>query len=276
MNNRKKLCLVASFGALLPVLGASCSSAEPEHPTPAAPPSTPPSTPPNTPPNTPSTPPSDAGTGGSSPSPAATPSTAPSTNAPPSMSAAPTPSASAGGATQPSNAGVGFSAKVLSVSGSGCPGGSATITATTADSLTLSIPAYSARLGGEATPAEKRRNCSLLFDVSVPAGYTYTMTSASLSGTAALATGVMGSAATTYSFTGSAESAANAQPINNGTNKWTSPGVFSAASLVYAPCGAPTFLSVNTSLVLTGEGETESNISMDPSVTLTLALRKCQ
>jgi hypothetical protein len=162
------------------------------------------------------------------------------------------------------------------VNGSGCPNGSATITATTADSLTLSVPAYSAKLGGEADFTDRRRNCLLVFEVDVPVGYTYAVASASLSGSAALPAGVSGSATTQYSFAGASETVSLTQPINGDTSKWTAPGVFPSASLVDAPCDAPSLLSFNTALLLTGESDAESTISLDPSVTLKFVLKKCQ
>jgi hypothetical protein len=164
----------------------------------------------------------------------------------------------------------------MSVNGSGCPSGNATITATTADSLTLSIPAYSAKLGGEADPTQRRQNCMLVFEVDVPVGYTYTVASASLSGSASLPAGVSGSAVTQYFFTGGGESVSNTQPITGDASKWTTPGVFPPASLVQAPCDAPSFLSFNTSLALTGDSDVASSISLDPSVTLKFVLTKCQ
>jgi hypothetical protein len=175
--------------------------------------------------------------------------------------------------TQPAEAT--FSAKVLSVNGSGCAGGSAMITAKTADSLTLSVPSYSASLGSEAVDARRRQNCLFVLEVSVPAGFTYALSSASLQGTAALAAGVSGSAVTQYFFTRTGEGASSTVQIEGGTNKWASPGVFPAATVIDAPCDEPSFLSLNTSLLLTGESDTESTMSLDPSVTLTFALKKC-
>ncbi len=266
MNNPNQSWLQASLPALLPLLSAACvwgcsgevTEQSKHDPTPAA--------------TTPQ--------GGRSSGPGTTVSPTPSvsstsTSAPASTSVAPAMSSTAA-PTQPAAAGVGFSAKVRSVNGSGCPSGSATITATTADSLTLSVPAYSAKLGGEADLTQKRQNCMLVFEVDVPAGYTYAVASASLSGSAALSAGVSGSAVTQYFFTGAGETVSNAQPINGDTNKWTAPGVFPSASLVNAPCDAPSFLSLNTALVLTGESDAESSISLDPSVTLKLLLKKCQ
>lgn len=271
MNNRNLWSPLASLCALLTVFSAAClsgcsgeDSQQPKQsPTPTA----------TTAPSARSTPPSNAGTGGIS----ATPAT-PSTNvapSPPSMSATPSPSSSSPSMTQPPSADAGLTAKVLSVNGSGCPSGSATITATTADSVTLSIPGYSAQLGGDATIGHKRQNCLLVFDVSVPTGFTYALASASLSGTATLAAGVAGSVDTQYSFAGSTESASNTQPITADTSKWTAPGVFPVENSINAPCDAPSFLSLNTALVLSGESDTESRISVDPSVTLTFSLKKC-
>jgi len=189
----------------------------------------------------------------------------------PSSGTAPTPPPNVGPALAPS-AGVGFSAKVLAANGSGCPQGSATITATTADSLTLSFPGYGAKRGGAASIAETRRNCVLVLDVSVPAGYTYALTSASLSGSANLAAGTTGRAITSYYFAGSADDAVTTQALASG--QWSTPGTFDSA--VYAPCNAQRFLSVNTSVVLSGANTAESSISVDPSTTLKLSLHQCQ
>ena len=262
MNNPNQSCLEASLLALLPLLSAACVwgcsgeySEQSKHP-------------PESAAGAQGMPSLGSGTG-VSPTPSVS---STSTGA----SVAPAVSSTAANPTQPPVADVGFSAKVLSVNGSGCPSGSATITATTADSLTLSIPAYSAKLGGEAAPAYMRQNCMVVFEVDVPVGFTYAVASASLSGTAALPAGVSGSAVTQYFFTGSRESVSNTQPINGDTSKWTAPGVFPSASLVDAPCGAPSYLSFNTALMISGQSDAESTISLDPSVTLKFVLKKCQ
>ncbi|HYQ02359.1 MAG TPA: DUF4360 domain-containing protein [Polyangiaceae bacterium] len=263
MHNPNPSCLQASLIAWLPLLGAAClwgcsgEVSEQSKQDPASVATTLP-----------------GAQGGSSGSGMPTPSVSSTASAASELPVAPAVSGTAA-RPEPPTADVSFSAKILSVNGSGCPSGSATITATTADSLTLNIPAYSARLGGEADSTHKRQNCLLVFDVDVPVGFTYAVTSASLSGTAALPVGASASATTQYFFAGGAESVSNTQPINGDTSGWTSPGVFPPASLVYAPCDAPSFLSFNTSLMLTGESDVESTISLDPSVTLKFALKKC-
>ncbi len=171
-----------------------------------------------------------------------------------------------------------ISAKVLTVNGTGCPGGSATVVASpNADSFGLQFPGYTAALGGDATVAERRRNCQFMLDVSVPAGYTYALANTALSGSANLASGVSANATVSYYFQGSSTTVTATQPIPTGSAKWNATNTFPPDGLAYAPCDGNRNLALNTSIVLSGQSPaSKSTASLDPNLTVQVKLKKCQ
>ncbi|HET9954005.1 MAG TPA: DUF4360 domain-containing protein [Polyangiaceae bacterium] len=172
-----------------------------------------------------------------------------------------------------------LSAELLSANGSGCPGGPATLVpGATPEAFTLKFPSYSTSLGGGAGVAERRRNCQMLLNVTPPMGYTFTVASASLSGSANLSSGVTARAMVSYHFTGEPETGLSTYQIPSAGGKWSTTGVFAAETLAYAPCDSQRFLAVNTSIALSGQDDpaVKSTAALDPGTTVQLQLRKCQ
>src|SRR5579863_7229122 len=66
-----------------------------------------------------------------------------------------------------------FTVQLASVTGSGCPPGSAAVRATSAMTFTVTYSQYIADAGGGANPADFRKNCQLNLNVGVPAGWTF-------------------------------------------------------------------------------------------------------
>ncbi|HET9955559.1 MAG TPA: DUF4360 domain-containing protein [Polyangiaceae bacterium] len=172
-----------------------------------------------------------------------------------------------------------ITAKLLTVNGSGCPAGSATLQPIpSANAFTITFQGYSAARGENLAAAETRRNCLFLLEVKAPTGYTYTPTSASLSGDANLLPGSTGQAVVSYYFPGSPGTAVHSHSVAAGAGQWNTAGAFPSESLIYAPCGAAALLAINTSVAIPGESDSpaQSTLSLDPSSTVQFQLRECQ
>ncbi len=184
-----------------------------------------------------------------------------------SLLAAPVP-ASAAPAAVPGNR---VAIDVMTVNGSGCPAGTATVTmAPDNTAFQVRYDAFLAQVGGAAQPTDVRKNCQIALLVDVPQGFTYAIARAEYRGTARLARGATGLEQAAYYFQGESETAyvphAFSGPMSGG---WRTTDTVDAASLVFAPCGAARVLNINAELrVSPGTSDpdtTPSFLAMDAS-----------
>ena len=83
--------------------------------------------------------------------------------------------------------------KVLTVNGSGCPDGTATVTPLAGNTgFSIAYSDYVASVSGSATPTDFRKNCQISLLIQVPQGFSYAIAKADYSGTARLAEGATG------------------------------------------------------------------------------------
>lgn len=156
---------------------------------------------------------------------------------------------------------------VVTVNGSGCPAGTASVAETPDNSgFTVAYSAFTATAGGNADPTDFRKNCQLVVRLSVPQGFTYAVARAEYRGTASLAAGAVGTQLAGYYFQGSSETARIPHTVAgpyNGT--WRTEDSTDGAALVYAPCGVQRDLNINAELRVDAG-------SSDPSRTSTMTM----
>ncbi|MFY1693005.1 DUF4360 domain-containing protein [Plantactinospora sp. WMMB782] len=140
----------------------------------------------------------------------------------------------------------------IATSGSGCPGGSASVT-TSDGTVRVTFPSsYTARRGSGATPADFRRNCLVIIRASTPAGSGFTVASATYTGTSALSSGAVASSNASYSFAGQTTLTTLQHPAA-GTGAWSATDSSAdLAPLAATACSASGIVNVNTDLRVTG------------------------
>src|SRR5690242_10846747 len=139
---------------------------------------------------------------------------------------------------------------VVTVNGSGCPPGSATVTALSANTgFRVTYRDFLARAGGGVGATEFRKNCQVNVLVHIPQGFTFAIADADYRGRARLEDGAAGLQRTNYYFQGSADNNyvdhSFAGPLS-GT--WSTTDFTPVNELVYAPCGEARNLNINTEL----------------------------
>jgi hypothetical protein len=157
---------------------------------------------------------------------------------------------------------------VASVNGSGCPAGDGASVSVNGDTVTLSYSGYSAQSGGGAEATDFRKNCQINLAVSVPDGYTYTVASATFTGSAAVSRGASAQQRTNYYFSGSAANTVLTHPLTGpyrgGWSATDTPD--SLTALGAAPCSADRNLNINTELRAESDNPyASSSITLDSS-----------
>lgn len=152
---------------------------------------------------------------------------------------------------------------VVSVNGSGCPPGTASIAVLSDNTgFRVTYREFLARAGGSADPTDFRKNCQLNLLAHVPQGFTFAIASAEYRGRARLESGASALQRTNYYFQGS--------PNNNYVDHsfagplssiWETRDVTPVAELVYAPCGEYRNLNVNTELRVDEGGQNANKTS---------------
>lgn len=137
-------------------------------------------------------------------------------------------------------------------SGSGCPGGSASVTASADGTLQVTFPSsYTARRGNGATIADSRKNCLIAIKATTPAGTAFTVSSATYTGSSALSSGAVASSNASYYYPGQTTLTALQHPAA-GTGTWTTTDTAAdLAPLAATACGGSGLLSINTDLRVT-------------------------
>ena len=140
-----------------------------------------------------------------------------------------------------------FTVKLVTVLGSGCPYGTAAVSAPTDTAFTVTYSNYTASAGGGANPGDFRKNCQLNVLVGVPAGLTFGIASEQYRGFANLDTGARGSLQTSYYFAGIAGTYPEYHPLI-GPMSTTYEFDDAQPVVTWAPCHFAGTMNVNTSL----------------------------
>lgn len=155
---------------------------------------------------------------------------------------------------------------VMTVNGSGCPAGTASVTELPDNTaFTVSYSSYLAQAGSGASPTDFRKNCQLSLLVHAPQGFTYAIASADYEGYAHLPSGSSGLERANYYFQGTSQNGPYEHTLNGPyDDDWSFTDTADVATLVYAPCGVDRVLNVNTELrVDNGSSSATSFMTMD-------------
>jgi hypothetical protein len=139
---------------------------------------------------------------------------------------------------------------VVSVNGSGCPAGSATVTVLEDHTaFRVTYHDFSVTAGGASAPTDFRKNCQLNLLIHVPQGFTFAIASADYRGRARLQDGATGLQRTNYYFQGSPDNNFVDHPFAGPLRAvWHTTDTTPVAELVFAPCGVFRNLNLNTEL----------------------------
>lgn len=154
---------------------------------------------------------------------------------------------------------------VETVNGSGCPAGTARVSAAADNTaFTVTYSDYYVLAGAGAKPTESRKNCQLSLRVQIPQGFTFAVSQVELQGFAYLQPGATGSQHSHYYFMGTSQTTSVSHEFTGPySDHWRTSD--RAAALVYAPCDQVRNLNVNTELRVDdgGSGRGTSLMVMD-------------
>ncbi|WP_250006913.1 DUF4360 domain-containing protein [Actinoplanes sp. M2I2] len=139
---------------------------------------------------------------------------------------------------------------VIAANGSGCPKGTAQVTASRdRKAFTVTYSQFTAQVGPDSKAIDFRKNCQLALNVRVPQGYTYAISSTDYRGFAHLERGASGSQSANYYFQGERQNSRIrhnfAGPMDG---DWQRTDKVAIRSLSFRPCGEQRYLNVNTEL----------------------------
>jgi hypothetical protein len=157
---------------------------------------------------------------------------------------------------------------VVTVNGSGCPAGTATVTMLSDNTgFRINYTAFRAEDGGTADPTSIRKNCQVNLNVHIPGGFTFAVAKADYWGKLHLESGATALERSNYYYQGSSDNNYVEHSFSGPSDgTWHAIDVTEAAELVYAPCGAVRNLNINTELrVDAGTSTAKSYISMRAS-----------
>ena len=139
---------------------------------------------------------------------------------------------------------------VVTVNGSGCPAGTATVAVARDNSaFTVTYSDYLAQVGPQSSPVDVRKNCQLALRVHVPQGFTYAIAEADYRGFAHLEPGATGQEKANYYFQGMPQTASVSHQFTTPLDDdWQETDATDIASLVYKPCGEERNFNINTEL----------------------------
>jgi hypothetical protein len=156
--------------------------------------------------------------------------------------------------------------EVVSANGSGCPSGSAHVSATPGGtSFKVTYSRFTASAGPGAAAVDFRKNCQLALDVSGPKGWTWAISRVVDAGSANLQSGATGVQATSFYWSGNSRtgrvSHAFTGPVSG---PWQRSKKIAKKQLVYVPCGQDRFLNINFELRVSAGSATGRNaLTMD-------------
>lgn len=164
----------------------------------------------------------------------------------------------------------GVTLDVLTVNGSGCPAGTASVRVSPDNTaFTVVYGDFVAKDGGSAAPTDIRKNCQINLRINVPQGFTYAIAKAVYRGWANLAAGASGLEQAAYYFQGSSDTTYVPHEFTGPySGSWQTVDVTDAAALVWSPCGLQRNLNINTELrVDAGTSNASATSSMAMSST---------
>ncbi|KAK6521388.1 hypothetical protein TWF506_001608 [Arthrobotrys conoides] len=166
--------------------------------------------------------------------------------------------------------------------GSGCPTGSVSQTISNDRSLfTLIFDQYVASVGKGVSPTESRKNCQLNVHLRYPAGWQYSIFSATYRGYAGLARGQQGTQKSTYYFSGDSRQTST-QTMFNGpySADYSFTDNVDHTTNVWSPCGQEGLLNINSQVRITGDMNQNGMLTTDSidgkfKQILALSWRRC-
>ena len=155
---------------------------------------------------------------------------------------------------------------VETIGGSGCPQGTATARVSP-DGLSMITEFFSflAARGPNIPLSRSRLQCTLILRISVPQGYTFTLTQIDNRGFVNIPSGVTARQQSSYRMQGNSDTAEPNRTEFKGpaTRSYLVANKYDREDLVWSDCGLETNLIVDTSLLLTGSQTSMSLISLD-------------
>lgn len=161
--------------------------------------------------------------------------------------------------------------------GTGCPAGSAQVNYRNGD-LLVDLYGFVAETGAGVPISASRKNCQISIDLRVPAGWQYSVRSATYRGFVRLDSGVTATQTTSYYFQGQARS-----PALNTTFRGPENRDFqltdTLTSTLWSPCDANRALNINVQANVRGSRGADGLIGLDSPFNLShdvrLAWRRC-
>jgi uncharacterized protein DUF4360 len=170
-----------------------------------------------------------------------------------------------------------FTVRLLTVNGSGCPYGTAAVSAAPDESeFKVTYDQYTASAGDGASPINFRKNCQFNVLVSVPPGWTYGIASQRYRGFVKLGPGARAVIQTSYYFSGLSGTYRQGHPLSGPVS---TSYVFDDRPPVirWVPCHFAGTVNVNTSLQVS-RGKNRcffSEITVNSTDSPHLAFRRC-
>lgn len=176
----------------------------------------------------------------------------------------------------------GVTVDMVTINGSGCPKGSATVVvAEDKSSLDVIYSDYTAQVGPDAKPTDGRKNCQANMRVNAPEGYSYGIVRADYHGYMELVPGAVGRLAAGYYHQGNSGTDRRAHDFRDEdglSDYWSRSDVTDQEHIVWSPCHEKRLFNINTELRVdrgaSGKEET-SYLTMDFMTRLHWAWRRC-
>jgi hypothetical protein len=139
---------------------------------------------------------------------------------------------------------------LVTVVGSGCPRGTTSVSVSPGNTLlSLGFSDFIAGVGAGMKITDFRKTCQLSLMVHAPSGFTYAVPAVRYSGYAYLEPGASASLRTSSYFSGLTDTRLIKHPlVGPFDNDWTFQDTPGLSDLMWAPCGEPRNLNVNTEL----------------------------
>jgi len=167
----------------------------------------------------------------------------------------------------------------IAYGGTGCPQGSVGISLSTdRKTFTLIFDEYVASLGPGIRVTENRKNCQINVNLQYPQGFQYSLLSADFRGYVGIDAGVTATQKATYYFSGITEQASTETRFTGPVSKdYLIHDEIPFTSTVWAPCGQPQALNINSQILLQSSKSGASGLlttdSIDGKVTFILGLQ---
>jgi hypothetical protein len=141
-----------------------------------------------------------------------------------------------------------LSVSVVSINGSGCPQGTASVSVSSdTPALEIRYSAFNAAAGPGTSPTGSRKNCQIILGIRPPAGFTYAVSGVSDRGYADLERGATALVQSTYDVQGSPEQTVIPHRFTGPLHdEWTAVDRSDGTSAQFAPCGALRYLNIDT------------------------------